>query len=84
MKTGMVMMKLKTRLENLHITLDCSPALAAFISKRGYSQSYGARPLRKEISNTVENFLSEGIFNGKIKANDTIYLDVEDDKVVMK
>ena len=79
-----MLMQLKTRLENLHITLDCSPALAAFISKRGYSQSYGARPLRKEISNTVENFLSEGIFNGKIKANDTIYLDVEDDKVVMK
>ena len=79
-----MLMQLKTRLENLHITLDCSPALAAFISKRGYSQSYGARPLRKEICNTVENFLSEGIFNGKIKANDTIYLDVEDDKVVMK
>ncbi|MBE6894996.1 MAG: ATP-dependent Clp protease ATP-binding subunit [Ruminococcaceae bacterium] len=76
--------QLKARLKNLHITLDCSPALASFISKRGYSQNYGARPLRKEISNTIENFLSEGIFNGKIKANDTIYLDVENEKVVMK
>ncbi|MBR2028719.1 MAG: ATP-dependent Clp protease ATP-binding subunit [Oscillospiraceae bacterium] len=81
---AIMLMQLKARLENLHITLDCSPALTAFISKRGYSQSYGARPLRKEISDTVENFLSEGIFNGKIKANDTIYLDVEDDRVVMK
>ena len=82
--TAIMLMQLKARLENLHITLDCSPALTSFISKRGYSQNYGARPLRKEISDTVENFLSEGIFNGKIKANDTIYLDVEDDKVVMK
>lgn len=81
---ALMLEQLKERLNNLHITLDCSPALMSFISKRGYSQSYGARPLRKEISNTIENFLSEGIFNGKIKANDTIYLDVENEKVVMK
>ena len=80
----LMLQQLKARMENLHITVECSPKLASFISQRGYSQNYGARPLRKEISNTVENFLSEGIFNGKIKANDTIYLDVEDDKVVMK
>ncbi|MBQ6929260.1 MAG: ATP-dependent Clp protease ATP-binding subunit [Oscillospiraceae bacterium] len=81
---SIMLKQLEKRMENLHITISCSPALKSFISKRGYSQSYGARPLRKEISNTVENFLSEGIFNGKIKANDTIYLDVEDDKVIMK
>ena len=81
---SLMLEQLKKRMENLHITISCSPALMSFISQRGYSQSYGARPLRKEISNTVENFLSEGIFNGKIKANDTIYLDVEDDKVIMK
>ena len=82
--TAIMLNQLKARLENLHIKIECSQKLAQFISKRGYSQNYGARPLRKEISNTVENFLSEGIFNGKIKANDIIYLDVEDDKVVMK
>ena len=81
---SIMLKQLEKRMENLHITISCSPALKSFISRRGYSQSYGARPLRKEISNTVENFLSEGIFNGKIKANDTIYLDVEDDKVIMK
>lgn len=76
--------QLKDKLQNLNITLNCSNRLLEYISQKGYSKSYGARPLRKEISNTVENFLSEGIFNGKIKANDTIYLDIEDEKVVMK
>ncbi len=82
--TEIMISQLKARLENLHITFDCSPAIAKYISERGYSQNYGARPLRKEISNTLENFLSEGIFNGKIKTNDKIYLDLENNKVVMK
>ncbi len=76
--------QLKKRMENIHINFDCSPQLMEYISRKGYSSSYGARPLRKEISNTIENFLSEGIFNGKIKADDSVYLDIEDEKVVMK
>ena len=82
--TALMIQQLKTRLENLHITLDCSTELLQYISRKGYSDMYGVRPLRKEIGNTIENFLSEGIFNGKIKANDTIYLDIQDEQVVMK
>ena len=76
--------QLKKRLENLNITMHCSKKLLEFVSRRGYSYDYGVRPLRKEISNTIENFLSEGIFNGKIKADDTIWLDIIDEQVVMK
>ena len=76
--------QLKARLVNLHISLECSPKLVRYISDKGYSSVYGARPLRKEISNTIENFLSEGIFNGKIKADDKIYLDIENEQIVMK
>ena len=76
--------QLKKRMENIRINFDCSPQLMEYISRKGYSSSYGARPLRKEISNTIENFLSEGIFDGKIKADDSVYLDIEDEKVVMK
>lgn len=82
--TQLMVSQLKKRLENLNITIECSPGLLKYISGKGYSQNYGARPLRKEISNTIENFLSEGIFDGKIKADDSIYLDIEDEKVVMK
>ncbi len=81
---SLMLEQLKERLTNLHITLNCSEKLLRHISQKGYSQSYGARPLRKEISDTIENFLSQGIFDGKIKADDTIYLDIENEQVVMK
>ncbi len=76
--------QLKIRLNNLNIKLNCSDNLLKYISRKGYSINYGARPLRKEISNTIENFLSEKIFDGKIKADDVIYLDIENEQVVMK
>ncbi len=82
--TEIMLGQLKDRLNNLNITLNCSDKLLKYISQKGYSASYGARPLRKEISNTIENFLSEGIFDGKIKADDVIYLDIENEQVVMK
>lgn len=76
--------QLKDRLKNLDITLECTAGLLDYISQKGYDRVYGARPLRKEISNTLENFLSEGIFNGKIKAKDVICLDIENEQVVMR
>ena len=82
--TQLMIEQLKKRLENLHINLDLSPALIRYISQKGYSENYGIRPLRKQISNTIENFLSEGIFDGKIKADDSICLDIMDGQVVMK
>ena len=81
---ALMLEQLKSRLANLHITMDCSPRLLQHISRKGYSSVYGARPLRREISDTIENFLSQGIFDGKIKADDKIYLDIEDEQIVMK
>ncbi|MBE6887991.1 MAG: ATP-dependent Clp protease ATP-binding subunit [Ruminococcaceae bacterium] len=82
--TRLMVEQLSRRLENLHISLECSSSLLKYISQKGYSENYGVRPLRKEIGATIENFLSEGIFNGKIKADDTVHLDIQDGQVVMK
>ncbi|MEG2081865.1 MAG: ATP-dependent Clp protease ATP-binding subunit [Oscillospiraceae bacterium] len=82
--TGLMVEELKVRLKNINITLACSDNLLKYISKNGYSESYGARPLRKEISTVIENFLSDEIFDGKIKPQDNIYLDIAQEKILMK
>lgn len=81
--TKIMLSDLKIRLENINIRMDCSDRLLKYISQKGYSESYGARPLRKEISTLIENFLSDEIFDGKIKARDSVYLDIEDEKMMM-
>ena len=44
----------------------------------------GARPLRRTIQNLVEDTLAEAILDGKIRINENVNLDVENEKVVFK
>ena len=44
----------------------------------------GARPLRREIQNRVEDQLSDSLLAGTFKAGDAILVDVEDDEIVLR
>ncbi|NEQ54602.1 MAG: hypothetical protein F6K11_31470, partial [Leptolyngbya sp. SIO3F4] len=48
----------------------------------GYNPSYGARPLRRAITRLVEDCLAESLLAGKIRAGETVVLDVDDDSQV--
>ncbi len=45
------------------------------LAKRGYDPAFGARPLRRIITNLIEDPLSEGFLEGRFKAGDTIVVD---------
>ncbi|MBQ6385594.1 MAG: ATP-dependent Clp protease ATP-binding subunit [Lachnospiraceae bacterium] len=64
---------LKERAENqLGIRLKMSGALKKYIAKTGFSPKYGARPLKREIQNRIENPLSEKILAGEIQKGDAV------------
>ena len=44
------------------------------IALRGYDPQYGARPMKREIRNVIEDKISEIIINNNIKEGDTIKL----------
>jgi ATP-dependent Clp protease ATP-binding subunit ClpC len=48
------------------------------ISKRGYDPTFGARPLRRIITNLIEDPLAEGLLEGRFKDGDTIVIDTAD------
>ena len=43
----------------------------------------GARPLRREIQNRVEDQLSDSLLAGRFKSGDKILIDVEEDEIVL-
>ncbi len=51
---------------------------------RGYDPIYGARPLRRAITNLVEDDLSEELLAGHFTDGDTVVVDVEDDEVIFR
>ena len=49
-----------------------------YITKIGYDQKYGARPIRRVIQNEVENKFADFIINKKVKKNNDIILDYKE------
>ena len=68
--------RVQLQLNEHQLTLDVNDAACDLLAKRGYDPSFGARPLRRIITNLIEDPLSEGVLDGRFVAGDTIAIDV--------
>ena len=55
-------------------------ALPIFLIEKGYNPDFGARPLRRALSQYVEDPLAENLLTGSFNAGDTISVTREDGK----
>jgi len=56
--------ELQQRLVQKGIHLVIKPAAKRFIIKKGYSEKFGARPLRRAIQDEIEHRIADGILSG--------------------
>ena len=68
---------LKKRLEEKDITLDLTDRAKTYIVSQGFSEEYGARPLRRAIQRLVEDKLSEMVLTGNLTDGDKVRVDFE-------
>ena len=52
------------------------------LAEKGYSPSFGARPLRRVLQKKIEDPIAEEILTGHYKHNDTIKLALHEDMIV--
>ncbi|MBE6852789.1 MAG: ATP-dependent Clp protease ATP-binding subunit [Ruminococcus sp.] len=76
--------KLVLRAKKININLSYAPEVAAFISRSPETKKYGARPLKRLISDKIENIITEYIINDKISSGDDVYLDIKDSEIFVK
>ena len=70
------------RLKEQELTVEISDDVKDILADEGYSEAYGARPLRRVIQKKIEDVLAEEILSGEYKAGDTIYLNLDADKKI--
>jgi ATP-dependent Clp protease ATP-binding subunit ClpC len=63
---------LAKRLKESNMILEISKKAKDELAKEGFSEMYGARPLRRLIEDKIENAISMRIINGEFKHGDTI------------
>jgi len=71
----------KDRLKEQNIFISFDDSSEKLLAKQGFDVTYGARPLRRMITKTVEDKLSEEMLKGNIKHGDKVMVTEEDGKL---
>jgi len=69
--------RVQKQLDEHQMRLDVRQDGLDLLSRRGYDPAFGARPLRRIITNLIEDPLAEGLLDGSFKEGDTIITDTE-------
>ena len=72
------------RLASQNLTIEVTDEVKDYLGEAGYSEAYGARPLRRLIQKRIEDGLAEEILSGKYKPGDKIILKLKDQKIVFE
>src|SRR5574344_943832 len=73
------------RLQERELSVEVTDEVKDHLAKDGYSEAYGARPLRRLIQRKIEDMLAEEILTGKYDKGDTIRITLdENDKIAFE
>ncbi len=75
---------LKLRAKSLEIDIKFDDSVKTELAEKGFDAVYGARPLRREIQNKIEDALSEKILDGSIKKGDCLICKFSNGEFVFK
>ncbi len=76
--------RLEKRLSDKHMTLKLADAALDFLAEVGYDPTFGARPLKRAIQRELETQIAKNILRGKFNDGDTIYVDVENERLAFR
>jgi len=73
--------ELQQRLVQKGIHLTISPAAKRLLIKKGYSEKFGARPLRRTLQDELEYRIADGILSGKYEKGSVLTVGVQNKEV---
>ncbi|MGK5511575.1 ATP-dependent Clp protease ATP-binding subunit [Brevibacillus formosus] len=76
--------ELRKRLKEQDIDFQLTEEAKKVLAKEGFDPAYGARPLRRAIQRHIEDNLSEELLKGTISKGDTVNIEAEEGKLVVK
>ena len=75
---------LNVRLSGQKISINLTKDAKDFIVKNGYDHNYGARPLKRYLSKSLETLIAKSLISGTICSGDKLDVVVENDKLAIK
>lgn len=72
--------EMEDRLKDNNIHIKLTDDARNYLIENGYDVTYGARPLKRLLSRTVETTIAKVLINGELKFGSTLVVDYKDDK----
>ena len=82
MIAGIQVSHLGKRLADRNLSLVITDAALDRLGEAGFDPVYGARPLRREIQQRLENPLAQKILSGEYVSGDTVFVDAAEEELV--
>ena len=75
--------EVQAQLDEKQVTLEVDDAARSWLSKEGYDEKMGARPMARLISKLLKKPLADALLFGQVKYGDKITTKLVDDQVVI-
>jgi len=77
------LLDLKKRLEAKKFKLKYDSCIKKWIAEKGYDPAFGARPIRRVISEHIESAITDAVLEEKYSLEDTIKISITEDKIAL-
>lgn len=80
----LMLVEIINRLKEVNINIEYTEEVKKYLAKTGFDITYGARPLRRAITKSIEDKLSEEMLKGVIQKGQDVQMDIADEKIFFK
>ena len=76
-----IIKEIETRLKSSNIKINITDSAREYFIENGFSEFYGARPLKRLVNHSLETILAKKIIDNEIKPGETITVDYTNNKL---
>ena len=74
---------LEARLKDKRITLKLTDEAANFIIDHSYNEAYGARPIKRYVTEKLETLIAKKLLSGELKEGTTLEIKVDQNELTI-
>ena len=79
-----IVKQIERRLVDINVKIVLTEGARKYFIDNGYDEAFGARPLKRLVSNKLETLLANKLINNEIKSNSTVTVDYKDNNLIIK
>jgi len=78
-----IIMEMENRLKSRNIKISLTDKVKDYVINNAYDENFGARPIKRYVSDNIETLIAMELIEGKIQDNSNILIDLENDEKII-